>query len=67
MESDGILGLTLFGTLLIPVLAGAVSLLLLYGIIRVAVARGMRDHQLWMEKHRSEFFDKHYQATPSRH
>jgi hypothetical protein len=27
-------------------------LLLLYCVIRVAVARGLRDHQLWMEKNR---------------
>ena len=59
---SGFLGLTLFGTLLIPILISIVSLLLLYGIVRVAVARGMRDHQLWMEKHRSEHFDRHYQA-----
>lgn len=38
--------------LLIPVIGGCLALLLLYGIIRVAVARGMRDHYLWLEKNR---------------
>jgi hypothetical protein len=28
------------------------ALLLLYLIIRTAIARGLRDHQLWMEKNR---------------
>jgi hypothetical protein len=28
------------------------ALVLLYLIIRAAVARGLRDHQLWMEKYR---------------
>ncbi len=28
----------------------ALALLLLYGVIRVAVARGMRDHQQWLER-----------------
>jgi len=29
-----------------------VLLLLLYGVIRVAVARGLRDHYEWVEKNR---------------
>jgi len=68
MNTDsGILGFTVFSTLLVPVLVSIVSLLLLYGVVRVAVARGMRDHQLWMEKHRSEYFDRHYQAISPAH
>ena len=64
----GFLGFTLFGAILVPALIAIVSLLLLYGIVRVAVARGLRDHQLWMEKHRSEYFDQHYQPiTPPQH
>ena len=31
----------------------AAALLLLYGVIRVAVARGMRDHHKWLEKNRA--------------
>ena len=62
---NGFLGFTLFGAVLIPTMITIVAMLLLYGIIRVAVARGLRDHQLWLEKHRPEFFDRHYQAiTP---
>ena len=53
MNSDGgLLGFTLFGTFLVPILISIVSLLLLYGVVRVAVARGLRDHQLWMERNR---------------
>ncbi|WP_166865600.1 MULTISPECIES: hypothetical protein [unclassified Salinibacterium] len=36
--------------ILIYVTLAALALLLLYGIIRVAVARGMRDHQRWLEQ-----------------
>jgi hypothetical protein len=28
------------------------ALLLLYSVVRIAVARGLRDHQLWMEENR---------------
>lgn len=34
------------------VLGLCLLLLLLYGVIRVAVARGMRDHYEWVEKNR---------------
>jgi hypothetical protein len=34
------------------IVGACLTLLVLYGIIRVAVARGMRDHHLWLEKHR---------------
>lgn len=40
--------LPLLGILFYLILV-ALALLLLYGIIRVAVARGMRDHQQWLE------------------
>lgn len=40
----------------------AITLLLLYGVIRVGVARGMRDHQLWMERYRPQ----HPPITPHR-
>lgn len=30
-----------------------VAIYIAYRIIRLAVARGLRDHQLWMEKYRS--------------
>lgn len=43
---------------LIPILLWlvgvAIVLLLLYGVIRVGVARGLRDHQLWMERMRPQ-------------
>ena len=42
--------------LLIPILlyvvGVAISLLLLYGVIRVGVSRGMRDHYQWVERTR---------------
>ena len=50
--------------LLIPILlylvGVAISLLLLYGVIRVGVSRGMRDHYQWVERMRparAEFGD----------
>ena len=36
------------------VVSVALALLLLYGVVRVAVARGMRDHHRWLEKNRNE-------------
>jgi len=46
------------GYILIPILlwivGTAIALLLLYGVVRVAVARGLRDHQLWMERMRPQ-------------
>jgi len=44
------------GTLaiLVWIVVPCLVLLLLYGVIRVAVARGLRDHQRWMEKHRPQ-------------
>ena len=40
--------------LLIPILlylvGAAITLLLLYGVIRVGVSRGMRDHQHWLDR-----------------
>ena len=42
--------------LLIPILlylvGAAITLLLLYGVIRVGVSRGMRDHYQWVERTR---------------
>ncbi|TFD86469.1 hypothetical protein E3T61_16305 [Cryobacterium lactosi] len=38
--------------LILWVIVPAVGLLLLYGVVRVAVSRGLRDHQKWMEKNR---------------
>lgn len=68
MDSDtGFLGLTAFGALYLPVMIGAVTLLLLYGIIRVAVARGLRDHQLWMEKNRPATFEPPTERLTPRH
>ena len=43
---------------LIPILmylvGVAIVLLLLYGVIRVGVARGMRDHHQWLERNRPQ-------------
>ncbi len=39
-------------SLLIPIIGACIALLLLYGVIRVAVARGLRDHYLWLERNR---------------
>ncbi|WP_403021006.1 hypothetical protein [Salinibacterium sp. GXW1014] len=52
MESMlGVIGsVAIVGWVVVP----AMALLLLYGVIRVAVARGLRDHQLWMEKNRPD-------------
>jgi uncharacterized membrane protein len=45
-------GLPLLYAILVAVIPTVIALLLLYGVVRVAVARGLRDHQLWMEKNR---------------
>jgi hypothetical protein len=44
----------IFGTytIIVSVILPCVGLLILYSVIRVAVARGLRDHQVWMEKYR---------------
>ena len=47
-----IVTMTSLYALLFSVVGACLALLLLYGIIRVAVARGMRDHFLWLEKNR---------------
>lgn len=39
-------------TIIVSVVLPCVGLLILYSVIRVAVARGLRDHQVWMEKYR---------------
>ncbi len=39
---------------LLSVLGAALALLLLYYVIRAAIARGLRDHQLWMERNRPQ-------------
>lgn len=44
----------LFVPVVIYIVGVAIALLLLYGVIRVGVARGMRDHQLWMERYRPQ-------------
>lgn len=36
------------------IISGSVVLLLIYGVVRVAVSRGLRDHHKWMEKNRTE-------------
>lgn len=41
-------GSAIIAYIVVPCLA----LLILYAIIRIAVARGLRDHQRWMEKYR---------------
>jgi len=46
---------TIFGAILIPTLISILALLLLYGVIRVAVTRALRDHQLWMERNRPTY------------
>ena len=38
--------------LILWVVLPCIALLLLYSVIRTAVARGLRDHQKWMEKNR---------------
>lgn len=38
--------------IIVWVVLPCLALLLLYSLIRTAVARGLRDHQLWMEKNR---------------
>ncbi|TFB58966.1 hypothetical protein [Cryobacterium sp. Sr3] len=47
-----LVAMTSLYVLLFSVVGACLALLLLYGIIRVAVARGMRDHYLWLEKNR---------------
>jgi uncharacterized membrane protein len=44
----------LLAPILLYLVGIAITLLLLYGVIRVGVARGMRDHQLWMERNRPQ-------------
>ena len=39
-------------TIILVVILPCAGLLILYSVIRVAVARGLRDHQMWMEKNR---------------
>lgn len=43
--------LPMFGlySLLIPILMTIAALLLLYGVVRVAVSRGLRDHHRWLQ------------------
>lgn len=38
--------------IIVWVVLPCLALLLLYSLIRTAVAQGLRDHQLWMEKNR---------------
>ena len=52
----------LIAPVLLYVVGVALALLLLYSVIRVGVARGLRDHQLWMERNRPQ--SPHY--TPLR-
>lgn len=52
MNTDELVGYAMFQALLVPLLLSIIGLLILYCIIRVAVARGLRDHQLWMERNR---------------
>jgi uncharacterized membrane protein len=47
-----VFGLTTFGVVFIWIITVIPILLLLYGVVRVAVSRGLRDHQKWMEKNR---------------
>ncbi len=37
---------------LLPLLGAIIGLLILYGIIRVAISRGLRDHHKWLELNR---------------
>ena len=39
--------------IIVWVVVPCTALLVLYSVIRTAVARGLRDHQKWMEKNRS--------------
>ena len=54
-----------YALLLVPAIIWIVSvaagLLLLYGVIRVGVSRGMRDHYNWVERERT-----HLSIEPSR-
>ena len=52
MNTDELVGYAMFQALLVPLLLSIIGLLILYCIIRVAVARGLRDHRLWMERNR---------------
>jgi uncharacterized membrane protein len=45
-------GLTTFGVVFAWIITVIPIMLLFYGVVRVAISRGLRDHQLWMEKHR---------------
>lgn len=38
--------------LILWIVLPCIALLVLYSVIRTGVARGLRDHQLWMEKNR---------------
>ncbi|PPL20131.1 hypothetical protein [Microterricola pindariensis] len=49
MDNDTVLALY---PLLLPAIGFCIGLLLLYGVIRVAVARGLRDHYRWVERRR---------------
>ena len=44
--------LAVFYPLISWVVASCFALLALYGVVRVAVSRGLRDHQKWMERNR---------------
>lgn len=37
-------------SILIPILIVLVLIVILYWVIRLAIGRGLRDHQLWMEQ-----------------
>jgi hypothetical protein len=36
--------------IILPVVLFCVGALFVYSLMRIAIARGLRDHQLWMEK-----------------
>lgn len=44
--------MTLLYPLLAWIISGSAALLLIYGVVRVAVSRGLRDHHHWLEKNR---------------
>lgn len=51
MDTDLVWTAALYAVLL-PLLGAIVGFLILYGIIRVGVSRGLRDHHRWLELNR---------------
>ena len=61
------LAITSLYLLLAWIISGSAALLLIYGVVRVAVSRGLRDHHNWLEKNRraaSAAADKGFTGEP---